>query len=126
MFMCRLIGIAVALTIIVGCSARENSGDVQEPTRSYHTVKDESSARHIVKKYAKDNNIDISGLEFAFARRMDTTDKATPLPTGFGSEIWVVRYAPVQKQGEMVTLGGGLLFWIDAVSGKVQMKRERD
>ncbi len=122
----RLISVTVALAIIVGCSARENGGNAPEPTRSPLTVKNESSARSIVKKYVKDNNVSISGLECVFARRMDTTGKATSLPEGFGSEIWVVRYEPVRKQGEMVTLGGALLFWIDAASSKVQMKRERD
>jgi hypothetical protein len=125
MFMYRLIAIAVALTLTVGCGAPKNSDDSEESITSHHAAKDNSSAGLIVKKYVKDNNIDVAGLEPAFARKVDATGKDTSLPAGFGSELWVVRYAPVRKEGEEITLGGGILFWVDAASGKVQVKRER-
>ena len=124
--MCRVISIVVALVVIAGCSAREYTREIQKPTGSHYRVKNESSAQRIVEKYIKESDIDMAGLKPVVARRMDTTGKTSSLPAGFGSELWVVRYAPIRKQGEEITLGGGVLFWVDAASGKIYVTRERD
>jgi ABC-type glycerol-3-phosphate transport system substrate-binding protein len=122
----------IVVIIILGLSLSScgnvpgTNAEPQHAKTITNKVDDEASARQIVDKYIKTNGIDVSGLEFYFARQMDTTGKRTSLPDSFGTDIWIVKYGLKRRPNELMTLGSGILFWVDARTGKTVMRRERD
>ena len=122
----------IVFIIILGLSLSSCGNVLGTNAERQHTktitnkADDEASARQIVDKYIKTNGIDVSGLEFYFARQMDTAGKRTSLPDSFGTDIWIVKYGPQRRPNEPMTSGDGILFWIDARTGKTVMSRERD
>jgi hypothetical protein len=118
-----MLALAFLMAITSGCCLGPRTVNVLSTHSQIttHEIRDEDSARRIVETHIKANRIDISRLEFCFAKEVDTTGKPVAASiSDFGPKVWVVRYAPKRRSDEEGwTAGGGVLFWIDAQTGKV-------
>ncbi|KPJ73159.1 MAG: hypothetical protein AMS14_06705, partial [Planctomycetes bacterium DG_20] len=87
----------------------------------------EASARRAVEQHIKAAQTDVSKLEFAFVKEVDAAGKPGAAQiSDFGPRMWVVRYSPKKTADGLIPAGGGILFWVDARTGKVVAAPERD
>ena len=124
-----LLALILVLGVTLGSCHRPpaTSTGPRRPRATSSRVDTEAKARQVVEAHIGANQIDVSRLEFYFAKEMDTRGMRTGgRVADFGPTIWLVRYGQERGSDRIMTAGGGMLFWIDAETGRIVARPERD
>lgn len=124
-----LLALILVLGVTLGSCHRPpaTSTGPRRPRATSNRVDTEAKARQVVEAHIGANQIDVSRLEFYFAKEMDTRRMRTSgRVADFGPRIWLVRYGQERGADRTMRLGGGMLFWIDAETGRIVARPERD
>lgn len=127
----RAMPTAVAILILSlatgGCGqSAATDGRAHRPDAPHEEVDCEEAARRTVEAYIQREKVDVTGMEFYFARFQDTTGRYSAFSGEFGPRVWIVKYGRTRGPSGLMTAGAGILFYVDAKTGNTLMWRERD